>query len=34
VLELHVAVKKDVLPETERARPLDFDLWIDDISLY
>jgi hypothetical protein len=33
-VELHVAVKKDVLPEEARDRPLDFDLWVDDISFY
>jgi serine/threonine protein kinase len=34
VVEIHVAVKKDVLPEDARARPIGFDLWVDDMSLY
>jgi serine/threonine-protein kinase len=33
-VEIHVAVKKDVLPEERRARPIDFDLWVDDISIF
>ncbi len=34
VVEIHIAVKRDVLPAEERAAPIRFDLWIDDITLY
>jgi serine/threonine protein kinase len=34
VLEVHIAVKKDDLAPEQRGRPIDFDLWVDDISVY
>jgi hypothetical protein len=35
VLEIHVAVKKEGLPPAEQGRrPINFDLWVDDISVF
>jgi hypothetical protein len=34
VMELHIAVKRDSLAKEDRGRPMDFDLWVDDISFY
>jgi hypothetical protein len=33
-VELHVAVKRDSLPKDDRERPMDFELWVDDVSFY
>jgi hypothetical protein len=33
-LELHIAMKRDVVPRDDRGRPIDFDIWLDDIWFY